>query len=105
MGGEGIVASVQTLKEMVATAMEGHHELRGWNSRAEEVLQILDKIKVERSEMNNPLGKNTGRSVKIVVGREADERERRRMLAYLDGNTVSHGSKEHVASLLKKLRG
>jgi len=103
--GEGMAASVHTLQQMVSRAMEGHHELRGWNSRAEEVLQILDKIKVEQAEKNHSPGTTIEGHVKKVGGREADERERKRMWTEACGTAASHGSKEQVASLLKKIRG
>eukprot|EP00579_Thalassiosira_antarctica_P013164 CAMPEP_0201935526 /NCGR_PEP_ID=MMETSP0903-20130614/35648_1 /ASSEMBLY_ACC=CAM_ASM_000552 /TAXON_ID=420261 /ORGANISM="Thalassiosira antarctica, Strain CCMP982" /LENGTH=345 /DNA_ID=CAMNT_0048475957 /DNA_START=15 /DNA_END=1052 /DNA_ORIENTATION=+ len=103
--GQGIAASMQKLQESVTKAMEGHEELKGWNSRAEEVLQILDKIKVEREEGNKPKGKTASGNGKKVVGREEDERKRKRMLAEIGGGAASHGSKEQVASFLKKLRG
>ena len=101
---EGITTSVQSLKEMVVKAMEGHHELRAWNCRAEEVLQILDKIKFEQTKGNNP-SEITAGCQKRVAGRKADESERKRMLGDDGDNTASYGSKEQVASLLKKLKG
>lgn len=97
--GEGSTVSLQKLKESVTNAVDGHEELKVWNARAEEVLQILDKIKNEREEENNVSGNNdAGGNEKKVLGREEDERERKRMQA-------SHGTNEQVGSLLKKLRG
>ena len=60
---EGTVSSVSMdkLKETISTAMEGHEELKVWNARAEEVIQILDKIKVER-EMGNSNNNGKGKS-------------------------------------------
>ena len=40
-----------------------------------------------------------------AVGREKDEKERKRMFADVGGGVSSHGTKEQVESLLKKLRG
>jgi len=59
------------LKESVSNAMEGHEELKVWNSRAEEVIQILDKIKMEREEVgnNDTSGKAGGKSA--VAGSRA----------------------------------
>ena len=93
------------LKESVSNAMEGHDELKVWNSRAEEVIQILDKIKMEREEVgnNDTSGKAGGKSA--VAGREQDERERKRMIEEIGGQANSLGTKEQVDNLLKKLRG
>ena len=113
---EGTVSSVSMdkLKETISTAMEGHEELKVWNARAEEVIQILDKIKVEREMGNNGKGKSSSSSAPAggnkragVTGREDDERERKRMLEEVGGTEGSTrlGTKEQVESLLKKLRG
>ncbi|KAL7541908.1 hypothetical protein ACHAXR_011356 [Thalassiosira sp. AJA248-18] len=105
--GEGNDASMQKLQESVTFAMEGHKELKGWNARAEEVIYILDKIKVEREEgdKSTTVRAAGGNNGKKVVGREEDERERKRMLEEVGGGAGSHGTKEQVASLLGKLRG
>ena len=93
------------LKESISSALEGHEELKVWNARAEEVIQILDKIKVEREEGKN--GKASAAGGKAgVAGREDDERERKRMLEDIGGDSGgTMGTKEQVDSLLKKLRG
>mmetsp|Transcript_1237 Transcript_1237/g.2641 ORF Transcript_1237/g.2641 Transcript_1237/m.2641 type:complete len:354 (+) Transcript_1237:124-1185(+) len=104
--GEGSAVSMQKLKESVTNAMDGHEELKDWNARAEEVLQILDKIKVEREEGDKLTGKAAvGGNGKKVVGREEDERERKRMFEVGGDSASQHGTKEQVESLLKKLRG
>lgn len=97
--------SIKKLQESVINAMEGHEELKGWNSRAEEVLQILDKIKIERKEADKSRGENYDGKEKKVVGRELDERERKRMRADVGVGSGSRGSGAQIASLLKKLRG
>ena len=118
-GGEGgatSMISTDKLKESVTSAMEGHEELKVWNSRAEEVIEILDKIKVERDEENannkpgggKPSATAGDNGSKKVGGREADERDRKRMLEEMGIATSgagSHGTKEQVDSLLNKLRG
>jgi len=92
------------LKESISSALEGHEELKVWNARAEEVIQILDKIKVEREEGKN--GKVSAGSKAGVAGREDDERERKRMLEDIGGDSGgTMGTKEQVDTLLKKLRG
>ena len=93
------------LKESISSALEGHEELKVWNARAEEVIQILDKIKVEREDGKN--GKVSAAGGKAgVAGREDDERERKRMLEDIGGDSGgTMGTKEQVDSLLKKLRG
>ena len=92
------------LKESISSALEGHEELKVWNARAEEVIQILDKIKVEREEGKN--GKVSAGGKAGVAGREDDERERKRMLEDIGGDSGgTMGTKEQVDSLLKKLRG
>jgi len=92
------------LKESISSALEGHEELKVWNARAEEVIQILDKIKVEREEGKN--GKVSAGGKAGVAGREDDERERKRMLEDIGGDSGgTMGTKEQVDTLLKKLRG
>mmetsp|Transcript_14115 Transcript_14115/g.30427 ORF Transcript_14115/g.30427 Transcript_14115/m.30427 type:complete len:372 (-) Transcript_14115:2601-3716(-) len=97
--------SMQKLQASVTIAMDGHKELKGWNSRAEEVLQILDNIKIEREEAEKPRGEHYDGKEKKVVGRELDERERKRMRADVGVGSSSHESGAQIASLLKKLRG
>lgn len=108
-GGEGSTLAMKELQESVAKAVEGHEELKVWNSRAEEVIQLMDQIKDEREEGGGLLGSsrnnNTDGSLKRVALRDEDERERKRMLTEMGGGeTASHGTKEEVASLLSKIR-
>lgn len=109
---EDIAVLMQSLKQSVLNAMEGHEELKIWNVRAEEVLQLLDKIKIDRDEMwgngsNHPSGSTTSRgnssgATKAIAEREEDERRRKITLQEMG---ASHGTREQVASLLSKLRG
>ncbi|KAL9183660.1 hypothetical protein ACHAXT_004516 [Thalassiosira profunda] len=98
-GGEG---DVEKLAASVKSAVEGHKELKMWNARAEEVLQLLDQIKVEREE-GTPAGAAVGGNG--TIGREEDERQRKRMLEEIGGGAGAHGTKQEVDSLLKKIRG
>ena len=106
-GTEGTLA-MKELQESVAKAIEGHEELKVWNARAEEVIQLMDQIKDEREEGGGILGgiqNNTNGSSKRVASREEDERERKRMLTEMGGGEpASHGTKEEIASLLNKIR-
>mmetsp|Transcript_8273 Transcript_8273/g.12943 ORF Transcript_8273/g.12943 Transcript_8273/m.12943 type:complete len:345 (-) Transcript_8273:469-1503(-) len=99
---------MKELQETVAKAVEGHEELKVWNARAEEVIQLMDQIKDEREEGGGLLGVgqgNTNGSSKRVASREEDERERKRMLTEMGaGEPASHGTKEDIASLLNKIR-
>lgn len=97
---------MKELQESVTKAVEGHEELKVWNARAEEVIQLMDQIKEEREEGGGLLGKtNTNDSSKRVASREEDERERKRMLTEMGaGKPASHGTKEEIASLLNKIR-
>ena len=99
----GELKNESNLKESISSALEGHEELKVWNARAEEVIQILDKIKVEREEGKN--GKVSAGSKVGVAGREDDERERKRMLEDSGDTGGTMGTKEQVDTLLKKLRG
>jgi hypothetical protein len=94
--------------------VEGHEELWAWNSRAEEAIRILDRIKVDREGGvgvgggNDHRGKVAaaapGKGGKVTVAaREVDERERKRAMEEIGAG--SHGTKEQVESFLKKLRG
>uniref|UniRef100_A0A7S2Q107 Uncharacterized protein n=1 Tax=Skeletonema marinoi TaxID=267567 RepID=A0A7S2Q107_9STRA len=99
--------AMKELQESVAKAVEGHEELKVWNARAEEVIQLMDQIKDEREEGGGLLGgsQNTNGSSKRVTSREEDERERKRMLTEMGGGeTATHGTKEEIASLLNKIR-
>jgi hypothetical protein len=116
-GGGGRRASslsttMENLKESVRRAVEGHEELGTWNSRAEEVIRILDKIKVDREGggggKDDPGGKkvaaargNGGKGA--VAPREDDEQRRKRTMEEI--GIGSHGTKEEVESFLKKIRG
>jgi hypothetical protein len=91
--------TMESLKETVKNAMEGHEELNVWNTKAEEVIHILDKIKVDREGGKIVVSPSNG---KRVVNREEDERQRKRTMDEIGG---SHGTKEQVESFLKKLRG
>ena len=91
--------TMESLKETVKNAMEGHEELKVWNTKAEEVIHILDKIKVDREGGKVVVSPSNG---KRVVNREEDERQRKRTMDEIGG---SHGTKEQVESFLKKLRG
>jgi len=91
--------TMESLKETVKNAMEGHEELKVWNTKAEEVIHILDKIKVDREGGKVVVSPSNG---KRVVNREEDERLRKRTMDEIGG---SHGTKEQVESFLKKLRG
>ena len=104
--------TMENLKESVRRAVEGHEELGTWNSRAEEVIRILDKIKVDREGggggMDDPGGKkvaaargNGGKGA--VAPREDDEQRRKRTMEEI--GIGSHGTKEEVESFLKKIRG
>jgi len=99
--------AMKELQESVAKAVEGHEELKVWNARAEEVIQLMDQIKDEREEGGGLLGgsQNANGSSKRVTSREEDERERKRMLTEMGGGeTATHGTKEEIASLLNKIR-
>jgi hypothetical protein len=91
--------TMESLKETVKNAMEGHEELKVWNTKAEEVIHILDTIKVDREGGKIVVSPSNG---KRVVNREEDERQRKRTIDEIGG---SHGTKEQVESFLKKLRG
>ena len=108
-----VTSLMQSLKQSVINAMEGHEELKIWNVRAEEVLQILDKIKVDREEFRGGnhrrngkksalSGSNGGATKVVVADREEDERRRNSTLQEIG---ASLGTKDQVASLLNKLRG
>lgn len=107
-GGNSNTLAMKELQESVAKAIEGHEELKVWNARAEEVIQLMDQIKDEREEGGGLLGgsqNNTNVSSKRVASREEDERERKRMLTEMGGGEpASHGTKEEIASLLNKIR-
>jgi hypothetical protein len=103
---------MENLKESVRRAVEGHEELGTWNSRAEEVIRILDKIKVDREGggggKDDPGGKkvaaargNGGKGA--VAPREDDEQRRKRTMEEI--GIGSHGTKEEVESFLKKIQG
>jgi hypothetical protein len=102
--------AMKELQELVVKAVEGHEELKVWNARAEEVIQLMDQIKDEREEGGGGLlggsSRNTNGSLKRVALREEDERERKRMLSEMSGveTASSHGTKEEIASLLNKIR-
>ncbi|KAL7554722.1 hypothetical protein ACHAWF_018249 [Thalassiosira exigua] len=96
--GDGL--SLEKLRESVLSAMKGHEELKAWNAQADEVIKILDKIKVEREEGKAPNDKATRK----VTKREQDERIRKRFLV-ADGGNDSYGTKDQAESLLKKMRG
>lgn len=90
--------TMESLKETVKNAMEGHEELKVWNTKAEEVIHILDKIKVDREGGKVVVSPINGKK----VNREEDERQRKRTMEEVGG---SHGTKEQVELFLKKLRG
>jgi hypothetical protein len=46
---------MESLKESLRRAVDGHEELGAWNSRAVEAIQILDRIKVNREGGGNDL--------------------------------------------------
>ncbi|KAL7486288.1 hypothetical protein ACHAW6_011888 [Cyclotella cf. meneghiniana] len=99
------------LQEKIRRAIQGHQELKVWNGRAEEVVQLLDKIKEDRGRVDGGVKQNTGDVKPKSVSREVDEKMRRRVWMEMKGRVtdsddgaVSHGSKEEIASLLKKLR-
>ena len=108
--------SVQQLQEKVRSALQGHEELKVWNSRAEEVIKMLDTIKEERGEdgvivaAGDASGKVARKKKNAVVAREVDERERRRVMLDMNGGEEggsgggAHGTKKEIASLLKKIR-
>jgi len=107
VGGSSNALVLTELQELVAKAVEGHEELKVWNARAEEVIQLMDQIKDQREEGGGLLGnsRNTNGSLKRVALREDDERERKRMLSEMSGvETASHGTKEEIVSLLNKIR-
>jgi soluble cytochrome b562 len=91
------------LQNKLRKAVEGHQEIKDWNEKAEEVIQLLDQIKAKRGE-----GDIYGAA--HAVTRDADEKERRRVWEEMNGGeaglqgTGVHGSGEEIASLLKKLR-
>ena len=95
--------SFDELQDKIQKAVDGHQEIKGWNGKAEEVIQLLDKIKAERDGAANDGGSQT-------VARDADEKERRRAWEEMNGGEAgregarSHGTGEEIASLLKKLR-
>jgi len=106
-GSSNTALAMKELQESVAKAVEGHEELKVWNARAEEVIQLMDQIKDEREEGGGLLGgsQNANGSSKRVTSREEDERERKRMLTEMGGGeTATHGTKEEIASLLNKIR-
>jgi len=106
-GSSKTTLAMKELQESVAKAVEGHEELKVWNARAEEVIQLMDQIKDEREEGGGLLGgsQNANGSSKRVTSREEDERERKRMLTEMGGGeTATHGTKEEIASLLNKIR-
>lgn len=91
------------LQDKIQKAVDGHQEIKGWNGKAEEVIQLLDKIKAERDGATNEGGSQT-------VDRDSDEKERRRAWEEMNGGEAgpkgagSHGTGAEIASLLKKLR-
>ena len=95
----------------IKNAMHGHDELKTWNARAMEVIQLLDEIKAERKggTGGQESGSNLdGRNWRKVMSREEDERERRKMWKEVNGVASvagSHGTKEDMLSFLKKLKG
>ena len=103
---EGGKLIMKDLQDSVAKAVEGHEELKVWNARAEEVIQLMDQIKDEREDGGGLYGSsgNLNGSSKRVASREEDERERKRLLTELGGETSSHGTKDQIASLLSKIR-
>ena len=122
--GDALGRIAMEIRESITNAMQGHTELKMWNTRAEEVIQILDKIKEERGGDNGGIGntngggseggshmsgKMKGRGIKRsnMAVREEDERERRKMMAEMGGGIAKsqHGTKEEINSVLKKLRG
>jgi len=106
-GSSNTALAMKELQESVAKAVEGHEELKVWNARAEEVIQLMDQIKDEREEGGELLGgsQNANGSSKRVTSREEDERERKRMLTEMGGGeAATHGTKEEIASLLNKIR-
>lgn len=107
-GGPEGTLTMKELQESVAKAIEGHEELKVWNARAEEVIQLMDQIKDEREEGGGGLLSNRNASglSKRVATREEDERERKRMLSEMGGGDTEtpHGTKEEIASLLNKIR-
>lgn len=107
-GSEEGTLAMKELQESVAKAIEGHEELKVWNARAEEVIQLMDQIKDEREEGGGGLLSNrtANGSTKRVATREEDERERKRMLTEMGGGDTEtpHGTKEEIASLLNKIR-
>ena len=98
------------LHEKIRRAMQGQQELKVWNGRAEEVVQLLDKIKEERGRVDGGVNQNIGDVKPKSVSREVDERKRRKVWMEMNGGATdgedgaTHGSKEEIASLLKKLR-
>lgn len=103
-GGVTRVMTMEALKGSVTHAVAGHEELKIWNTKAEEVICILDKIKVDREGgkvVVSPSGTGKMRPA-TLTSREEDERERKRTIDEIGG---SHGTKEQVESFLKKLRG
>ncbi len=108
VGSEEGTLAMKELQESVAKAIEGHEELKVWNARAEEVIQLMDQIKDEREEGGGGLlsNRNASGSSKRVATREEDERERKRMLSEMGGEDTEtpHGTKEEIASLLNKIR-
>ena len=107
-GSEEGTLAMKELQESVANAIEGHEELKVWNARAEEVIQLMDQIKDEREEGGGGLLSNrtANGSSKRVATREEDERERKRMLSEMSGGDTEtpHGTKEEIESLLNKIR-
>ena len=99
--------AMKELQESVAKAVEGHEELKVWNARAEEVIQLMDQIKDDREAGGGLLGSNryvNNGSSKRVATREEDERERKLMLSEMGDETAALGKKEEIASLLNKIR-
>jgi hypothetical protein len=94
------------LQEKIEKAREGHQEIKAWNGKAEEVIQMLDRIKHERDG-----GAANREEMKLsAISRDADEKDRRRVWEEMNGGEAgrevvgSQGTGEEIASLLKKLR-
>mmetsp|Transcript_1823 Transcript_1823/g.3732 ORF Transcript_1823/g.3732 Transcript_1823/m.3732 type:complete len:419 (+) Transcript_1823:169-1425(+) len=73
--GATIVASIEHLREFITKAKEGHTQLGNANSRAEEVLQLLDKIKVEREIGKKDAAAAAAKEKEEEEGREENDAE------------------------------
>ena len=97
------------LQENIRKAVDGHQEIKVWNGKAEDVIQLLDKIKAKRVGVAISGAANV--EAKRAVTRDIDEKDRRRVWEEMYGGEVgreggagTHGSSEEIASLLKKLK-